>query len=80
MYTDWTREFEQASPRAQAVAIACAGGYPDEGKYYLGEAKAAIAANDAHVFSNENAARVSQTSGISLQTVHEVIRGLRAGA
>jgi hypothetical protein len=77
MYTNWAKEFEQAPARTKAVAVGIAGGYPDEGKYYVGEAKAAIAADDAHMFAPANIARVVKATGLSIQTVNEVIRELR---
>ncbi|AYR01567.1 hypothetical protein PP639_gp067 [Arthrobacter phage Seahorse] len=40
-------------------------------------ARKALAMSDQFMFSNMNVARVHKKTGISLQTIHEVIRELR---
>ncbi|UYM26608.1 hypothetical protein SEA_BAUER_59 [Arthrobacter phage Bauer] len=42
------------------------------------QARKALAASDTVMFSNANVARIVQNTGLSIQTVNEVIRELRS--
>lgn len=58
--TDWEKELEAADARAKAAALRLSGGYPDEAKYYVSEAKAALSAADEVMFSEAMEARVAE--------------------
>ncbi|MBT2537229.1 hypothetical protein [Arthrobacter sp. ISL-69] len=64
MDTDWAKEFEQATALTRAVAIGLAGGYPDEGKYYVTEAKSALAAADAVMFSEASIWKAAEVAAL----------------
>lgn len=52
---------------------------PEDREYALGEARAALSAADEVMFAPVNIARVVRATGLSIQSVNEVIRELRAG-
>lgn len=53
---------------------------PEDRDYALAEAKAALDAADAVTFTPENIARIVRSTGLSIQSVNEVIRELKASA
>ena len=58
--TDWEKELEAADARVKAAALRLSGGYQDEAKYYVSEAKAALAAADEVMFSDEAIERAAR--------------------
>jgi len=51
--TDWEKQLEACDARTKATALGLSGGYPDEAKYFVSEARYAIAASDGVMFSDE---------------------------
>jgi hypothetical protein len=49
---DRDKQLAHSDPRTQAVAAGLAMGFPDEAKYYVEEATAALTAADAHDVAN----------------------------
>ena len=60
VFRDWAKELEEADARTKAAALRLSGGYPDEAKYNVTEAKSAIEASDEVLFSAEAIERAAR--------------------